>query len=80
MENNKAIDSLNDKFLKILKDRGIIASYLLSALSKITNPENTTEFKLLKSPNSKRVNDLLRHTTMPFTVYNHSLTFCDTSD
>ena len=43
--NNKAIENLNDKLLEIMNDRGITASYLLSPLSKITKPENTTQFK-----------------------------------
>ena len=42
-ENNKALENLNDKLLEILNDGGIIASYL-SSLSKITNPENTSQF------------------------------------
>ena len=44
----EAFDSLNDEILEIMNDRGIIASYLMSPLSKITNPENTTQFKLKK--------------------------------
>ena len=40
-ENNLATENLNNKFLEIMDDKGIIASYLLSHLSKITNPENT---------------------------------------
>ena len=31
-------------------DRGIKASYLMSPLSKITNPEHTSQFKLMKNP------------------------------
>ena len=42
IRNNQAIENLNDKLLEIMNDRGIIASYLMSSLSKITNPENTT--------------------------------------
>ena len=41
-----------------MKDRGILATYLMSPLSKITNPENSSQFKLLKDTNSTRVNDL----------------------
>ena len=42
--NNEAIESLNNKLLEIMNDRGKLASYLISPLSKITNPENTTQF------------------------------------
>ena len=37
-ENNRALVNLNNKFLEIMNDRGILASYLMSPLSKITNP------------------------------------------
>ena len=61
-----------------MNDKGIIASYLLSPLSKITNPENTSQFTLMKDSNSNRVNDLLIHNTTPNTFYNSLLTFFDT--
>ena len=32
----------------------MLASYLLSPLSKITNPGNSTQFKLVKDHNSNR--------------------------
>ena len=64
-ENNKALEHLNDKLLEKLKDRGAIASYLLSPLSKITNPGNTSHFRLIKDSNSNRVNALLIHNTIP---------------
>ena len=37
-ENNKTLEHLNNKLLEIMNDRGIIAFYLTSILSKITNP------------------------------------------
>ena len=36
-ESNQAKENLNNKLLEIMNDRGILASYLLSPLSKITN-------------------------------------------
>ena len=48
---------------------------MLSRLSKITNPDNTTQFKLVKDPNSKRVNDLLIHNSIPVTLHDNLLTF-----
>ena len=47
-ENNKAIENINSKLLEKLNDRGILASYLMSPLSKFTNSENTSQFKLVK--------------------------------
>ena len=39
IKNNQALENQNDKFLQMMKDRGLIASYLFSPLSKITDPE-----------------------------------------
>ena len=69
---------MNSKLLEILNDRGILASYLMSPLSKITNPENTTQFKLIKDSSSNRVNDLKTNNSIPITLHNNSLMFRDT--
>ena len=78
IKNNQTIEILNNKLPEIMNDRGLLASYLMSALSKITNPENTTQYKLVKDLNSNRVNDLLIKNTIPITLYNNMLTFRDT--
>ena len=41
--NNQAIENLNNKLSEIMNDRGTLASYLMSPLSQITNPENTSK-------------------------------------
>ena len=61
-----------------MKDRGILATYLMSPSSKITDPENASQFKLVKDSNSNRVNDLKINKTKPITLYNNMLTFRDT--
>ena len=71
IQSNKAIENLNDKLLEIMNDRGILATYLMSFLSKITNPEKSSQFKLVKDSSSNRVNDLLIHNTIPITLYNN---------
>ena len=43
----------------------------MSPLSKITNPENSTQFKLVKDHNSNRGNDLLIQNSIPITLYNN---------
>ena len=58
IKNDQALENLHNKLPKILKGRGIRASYFLSPLSKMTNPENNTQFKLVKYSSSNRVNDL----------------------
>ena len=77
IKNNKAIENLNNKLLEIMNDRGILAFYLMSPLSKITNPENTSQFRLEKDHNSNRVNDLLMKNKIPITLYGNMLTFRD---
>ena len=61
-----------------MNDRGIISSYLLSPLAKIFNPENTTQFNLVKDSSSNRGNDLKINNSIPITLYNNILTFRDT--
>ena len=78
IKNIQALEKLNNKLLEKMNDRGIIASYLMSPLSKITNPEKTTHFKLVKDSSSSRVIDLLLHNSIPITLHDNLLTFCDT--
>ena len=79
INNNKVISDLNEKILELMNHRGILASYLMSPLSKITNPENTTQFKLIKDSSSNRVNDLKINNSIPITLHNNLLTFRDTN-
>ena len=61
-----------------MKCRCILESYLFSLLSKITNPEHTNQFKLVKDLDSNKVNDLLMNRTIPVTLSDNLLTFRDT--
>ena len=45
---NKVVENLNDNILETMNIGGIIASYFSSALSKMTNLEHTSQFKLIK--------------------------------
>ena len=78
-KSNQAIEKLNNKLLEIMNDRGTLASYLMSPLSKITNPENVSQFKLVKDSSSKRVNDLVIKNRIPITLHDNLLTFRDTN-
>ena len=78
LKNNQAIENLNNKLSEIMNDRGIFATYLMSPLSRITNPEITRQFKLVKDYNSNRVNDLLIKIT-PITLHDNLLTFRDSN-
>ena len=77
-ENNKALENLNNKLLERMNVTGIIASYMLSPLSKITNPENTSQYNLVKGSHSNSVNDLLIHKAIPVTLYDNFLIIRDT--
>ena len=79
INNNRAISDLNEKVLELMNDRGIIASYLMFPLSKIINPENSTQFKLVDDSTSNRVNDLKINNSIPITLNNNLLTFRDTN-
>ena len=61
-----------------MNDRDVLATSLMSLLSNITNPENTTHYKLVKDSSSNRVNDLLIHNSIPITLHDNLLTFRDT--
>ena len=79
IKNNLAIENINNNLLEIMNDRGILATYLMSPLSRITNPENSSQFKLVKDPSSNRVNDLKTNRTIPITLCGNMLTFRDTN-
>ena len=48
IKNNKAKENFNNRLVEIMNYRVLKASYLLSPSSKITHPENTGQFKLVK--------------------------------
>ena len=52
IKNHKAVEILNGKVLKTMNDRVILATYFMSASTKIINPENASHFKLVKDHNS----------------------------
>ena len=79
IKNNQALQNLNNKLLEVMNDRGLLASYLMYPLSKITDTENSSQFKVVKDSSSNRVNDLLIHNRIPITLYNNWLTFRDTN-
>ena len=79
IKNNLAIENINNILLEIMNDRGILATYLMSPLSRITNLDITSQFRLVKDHNSNRVNDLLMKNKIPITLYGNMLTFRDTN-
>ena len=62
-----------------MNNRGLLATYLMSPLSRITNPDNASQFKLVKDSSSNRINDLKINKTIPITLYGNMLAFRDTN-
>ena len=79
INNNKAIENLNEKILEVMNDRGMIAPYLASSLVNLFKPENKSQFRLRKDPNSTKMNDVLIHSGIPVTVYSNKITFRDSN-
>ena len=52
--NNKAIENLNEKFLELMNDKGMIAPFLASSLVNFYKPENKNQFRLIKDLNQLR--------------------------
>ena len=48
INNNKAIENLNEKFSEILNDKGMITPHLASSLGHLFKPENKSQFRLRK--------------------------------
>ena len=57
VNNNKAIENLNEKILELMNDKGMIAPYLASSLVEVFKKDNKSQFRLRKDPNSTKMND-----------------------
>ena len=79
INNNKAIENLNEKTLELMDEKGMIAPYLISSLSNVFNLENKSQFRLRKDPNSTKINDFLIHRGIPVTLFSNMITFRDSN-
>ena len=79
IKNNKAISDLNEKVLELMNDKGMIAPYLASSLVNLFKPENKSQFRLRKDPNSTKMNDFLIHGSIAITLFSNMITFRDSS-
>ena len=77
INNNKAIENLNEKILELMNDKGMIAPYLATSLVNLFKPENKSPFRLRKDLNSTKVNDFLIHGNIPVSLYGNMITFRD---
>ena len=79
INNNKAIENLNEKNLELMDEKGMIAPYLVSSLSNVFNLENKSQFRLRKDPNSTKINDFLIHRGIPVTLFSNMKIFRDSN-
>ena len=78
INNNKAIENLNEKILELMDEKGMIASYLTSSPIKVFKKDNKSQFRLRKDPDSTKLNDFLIHGEIPVTIFSNMITFRDT--
>ena len=79
INNNKAIENLNEKILELMNEQGMIASYLVSSLVEVFKKDNKSQFRLRKDPNSTKLNDFLIHGTIPVTIFSNMIVFRDSN-
>ena len=79
VNNNKAIENLNEKILELMIDKGLIAPYLTTSLVEVFKKDNKSQFRLRKDPNSTKLNDFLIHGTIPVTIFSNMIVFRDSN-
>ena len=79
INNNKAIENLNEKILELMDDKGMITSFLASSLVSLFKPENKSQFRLKKDLNSTKLNDFLINKGIPVTLVSNLLIFRDSN-
>ena len=79
INDNKAIENLNEKILELMNDRGMIAPYLASSVVNVFKPENKSQFILKKDLNSTKMNDFLINEGIPVTLVSNMLIFRDSN-
>ena len=76
-KNNKAVSESNEKNLEWMNDKGVIAPNFASSLVNLFKPENKSQFRLRKDPNSTKMNDFLLHGNIPVTLFGNMITCRD---
>ena len=79
INNNKAIENLNEKILELMDEKGLIAPYLTSSLVNVFKPENKSQFRLKKDLNSTKINDFAINGGIPVTIFSNMITFRDSN-
>ena len=79
INNNKAIENLNEKILELMNDKGLIAPYLKTSLVEVFKKDSKSQFRLRRDPNSTKMNDFLIHGSIPVTIFSNMITFRDSN-
>ena len=74
INNNKAIENLNEKVLESMNDKGMIDGSLIEVIKS----DNKGQFRLTKDPNSTKPNDFLINEKVPVTIFSNMITFRNT--
>ena len=77
INNNKAIENLNEKILELMNDQGLIAPFLTSSLVEVFRKDNKSQFRLRKDHDSTKLNDFLIHGKIPVTIFSSMINFRD---
>ena len=79
INNNQAIENLNEKILELMNENGVISPYLASSLVNLFKPENKSQSRFKKDLNSTKMNDFLLNGGIPVALFSEMLIFGDSN-
>ena len=79
INNKKSIENLNERFLELMIDKGLIAPYLASSFVILFKPENKSQFRFKKDFYSTKKNDFLINEGIPVSQVSNLITFRDSN-
>ena len=62
-----------------MDEKGLIAPYLAFSLVNLFKPDNKSQFRLGKDPNSTKMNDFLIDGNIPVSLHSNMITFRDSN-
>ena len=80
INNNEAIENLNERILELMNDKGMIAPHLASSLVNLFEPEKKSQFRFKKDLNSTKMNDFPINEGLPITLVSKMLVFRDSNE
>ena len=66
---------MNENFLELMNDKGMIDPYLASSLVILFTPEHKSQFRIMKDLNSTKMNGFSINGGIPVTLFSIMLTF-----